>query len=669
MDRHAPLVTRRVRDRPSAPWMTESVREARRVKRRSERRWRKHRLTIFRDIYVKDRKAAGHIREKAKINFYKSKIESAPNSKTLFNVANELMGAPKSKQLPTNFLRTKLPQIFCDFFSSKISKIRNELDAIDSPSEIFSSYKGVTFSDFDPVSEKDLCDLVKSCSPKSCVLDPLLSSLVKDNLDVLTTMITHIINASLLSGNVPTDFKRAVVTPLLKKTNLDVNELKNYRPVSNLSFISKILEKVVLKQCQSHLVNNNLIEINQSAYRKNHSTETAVLSVMEELLSSMDKRLVSLVALLDLSAAFDTIDHNILLSRLQHSFGFSGTVLKWFSSYLSDRTQCVSIDNVMSSPSPLKYGVPQGSVLGPVLFSLYTQPLSDIIDSHKCSYHKYADDTELSKSVQPNLFSSAQSSIQSCIADILIWMNSNKLKLNPEKTELMISGSKQYLSKVLSDSLYINGTSMPFLPQVKYLGVTLDSSLTMQRYISDVCRSTFLALRRIATIRPFLSFQSTSILLHATVTSRLDYCNSALSGIPTDQLARLQRVQNSAARLLLKKRKRVHITPLLKNLHWLPISFRITYKLAVLAFRHFDSSLPPYLSKSLTINQSSRTLRSSSEKLLKVPKVNLKAGNRSFSYSAPTVWNSLPLHLRNTNTLSLFKSRLKTHLFTCAFLD
>ena len=131
----------------------------------------------------------------------------------------------------------------------------------------------------------------------------------------------------------------------------------------------------------------------------------------------------------------------------------------------------------------------------------------------------------------------------------------------------------------------------------------------MQRYISDICRSTFLALRRIATIRPFLSFQSTSILLLAAVTPRLDYCNSALSGIPTDQLACLQRVQNSAVCLLLKKRKRVHITPLLQHLRWLPISFGITYKLAVLAFCHFDSSLPSYLSKSLTIYQSCAPLQ------------------------------------------------------------
>ena len=140
--------------------------------------------------------------------------------------------------------------------------------------------------------------------------------------------------------------------------NLDTNILKNYRPVSNLPFISKILERVVLIQCQTHLHENELLEMNQSAYRKNHSTETAVLSVLDELLSNIDKKLVSIVALLDLSAAFDTIDQDILLSRLKHSFGFHGKVLDWFTSYLSDRIQFVCVDNIMSASSPLTFGVP-----------------------------------------------------------------------------------------------------------------------------------------------------------------------------------------------------------------------------------------------------------------------------------------------------------------------
>ena len=150
-------------------------------------------------------------------------------------------------------------------------------------------------------------------------------------------------------------------------------------------------------------------------------------------MSNNDKRLVSLVALLDLSAAFDTIDHNILLMRLQHTFGFNGTVLDWFSSYLTSRTQTVCIDNIMSEASALSFGVPQGSVLGPVLFSLYTQPLSDVIESHKCSYHKFADDTEISKNGSLDSFASTKETGQSCIIDVLSWMNSNKFKLNPEK--------------------------------------------------------------------------------------------------------------------------------------------------------------------------------------------------------------------------------------------
>ena len=172
-------------------------------------------------------------------------------------------------------------------------------------------------------------------------------------------------------------FKKAVVIPLLKKTGLDCNVLKNYRPVSNLPFLSKILEKVVLKQLQKHLSENNLLETNQSAYRKDHSTETAVLSVFDGLLKKADERLVSLIALLDLSAAFDTLDHSILLTRLDVTFGVRGTAYKWFLSYLQDRQQSVLIDGVLSNP--MWYGVPQGSVLGPVLFTLYSQPLSDVI--------------------------------------------------------------------------------------------------------------------------------------------------------------------------------------------------------------------------------------------------------------------------------------------------
>ena len=183
------------------------------------------------------------------------------------------------------------------------------------------------------------------------------------------------------------------------------------------------------------------------------------------------------------------------------------------------------------------------------------------------------------------------------------------------------------------------------------------------------CISAFLELRRITSIRQYLSQDATTKLVNALITSRLDYCNSVLAGLPLEQISRLQRVQNSAARLVMKTRKRDHITPVLRDLHWLPVRFRWRFKLAILAYRHFEGTLPSYLSGVLHTYQPSRSLRSCSEKLLKVPKRTLKtAGERSFSFLAPTVWNSLPASVRNQSCLGQFKSALKTHFFNEAFV-
>ena len=365
---------------------------------------------------------------------------------------------------------------------------------------------------------------------------------------------------------------------------------------------------------------------------------------------------------------FDTLDHSILLKRLQVTFGLRGCVLKWFTSYLTQRYQAVCIDGVISDPCLLSFGVPQGSVLGPVLFTLYSQPLSDVISSHQCSFHKYADDTELSKSAPPDVFHSAKATLQSCTRDVHSWMNSNKLKLNTDKTEAMLSGAENRLADVDRGPVPIADSSIPLQRTVKYLGVRLDENLNMENRIGDICRSAYLSVKRIASIRPFLSETATARLVQASVISHLDYCNSVLTGIPDKQIQRLERVQNDAARLILKKRKRDHITPLLIKLHWLPVSYRIQFKVACLAYRHFDKTLPSYLSSSLTTYKPSRPLRSASQKILDPPTMNMKTvGERSFSFMAPSIWNDLPTSIRNTPTLTAFKSKLKTHLFKKAF--
>ena len=234
----------------------------------------------------------------------------------------------------------------------------------------------------------------------------------------------------------------------------------------------------------------------------------------------------------------------------------------------------------------------------------------------------------------------------------------------------MATGFPRHLEEVDSEApLLIDKNKIMFQSNVKYLGVTIDKTLSMHDQISSICRASFLELRRIASIRKYLSTKATARLVQAMVISRLDYCNSILTGLPKDELKRLQRIQNNAARLVYKKKKRDHITPLLRELHWLPVEFRCQFKICTFAYRCFDGFLPSYLSDALTIYKPSRSLRSACEKLLVVtPPFNLKTvGERSFSYLAPILWNSLPVSLRQAEDLGSFERGLKTHFFAQAF--
>ena len=245
-------------------------------------------------------------------------------------------------------------------------------------------------------------------------LTPFLH-LASNCLPYLLPAITDIVNASLRAGSFPTAFKTAIVRPLLKKNNLDPNDLKNYRPVSNLPFISKLLEKIVLQQLNNHLSNNSIRHPFQSA---NHSTETVLLHNVNDSLLASDSGKVSLLTLLDLSATFDTNDPTILLTRLEYTFGIHSTVLAWFKSCLYDRFQKVYVNNMHSDPGKLSCGVPQGSVLGPVLFTLYTNPLASIINHHNLNHHFYADGTQLLNSALPENIHTLLKTTSDCYLDI-----------------------------------------------------------------------------------------------------------------------------------------------------------------------------------------------------------------------------------------------------------
>ncbi len=282
-------------------------------------------------------------------------------------------------------------------------------------------------------------------------------------------------------------------------------------------------------------------------------------------------------------------------------------------------------------------------------------------------FHLYADDTQIYIHTKPNDTVSVDF-LSTCISKIKEWMSQNFLCLNSEKTEVMLIGSPHQLRKAGSITLSVDGSIMKFKTKLKNLGVIFDSNLTFEPHVQGTVKTSFFHLRNIARLRPMLSFPVAERLINTFVFTRIDYCNALLAGASKATLNKLQVVQNSAARILTRTRMRDHITPVLESLHWLPVSFRVDFKILMLTYKALHGLAPQYLSDLLIPYTPTRDLRSSETGLLTVPLTRLRLmGDRAFSSLAPKLWNSLPIEIRQAKTLSTFKSRLKTIFFRVAF--
>ena len=524
-------------------------------------------------------------------------------------------------------------------------------------------------SGFEPASEDEVARIIKNSPSTYSPHDPIPTWLLKKHLEDIVPYVTLVVNRSLESGFFPSSFKKAIVKPLLKKPSLDPDHFQNYRPVSNLKFLSKVLERVVASRLQDHLDRHSLTEPLQSAYRKHHGTESALIKVHNDILLSLDSKHAVFLVLLDLSAAFDTIDNDLLIHRFC-TLGVEGSALSWIMSYLCHRKQSVRVNDSFSPEQELLYGVPQGSVLGPLFFTVYNTPLAEIARLHDVNVHLYADDIQLYTSFNlsdPDSEVMAKRKLESCIADMRRWMIINRLKLNDDKSEFIVVASQRQCSKIQCNSIQIGDVEVQAVSNVRNLGVQFDSTMSMSSHINATCRSVYYHIRNISSIRKSLSKEVAAAVIHSYVISRLDYGNSLLYNAPVTQLAKLQKAQNAAARVLTGIPRFSHITPILKELHWLPVKERIMYKILLMTWKALNGRSPQYILDLVSLYVPNRNLRSSNCNMLSVPKVQSLAGEKSFFYSAPKLWNSLPVSVRNATSIESFKIGIKTFLFKSAF--
>uniref|UniRef100_A0A8C1X0A8 Reverse transcriptase domain-containing protein n=1 Tax=Cyprinus carpio TaxID=7962 RepID=A0A8C1X0A8_CYPCA len=340
-------------------------------------------------------------------------------------------------------------------------------------------------------------------------------------------------------------------------------------------------------------------------------------------------------------------------------------VLKWFRSYLEGRGYYVSLGEHKSKWTSMACGVIQGSILAPLLFSLYMLPLSQIMRKNQIAYHSYADDTQIYLALSPNDYSPIDS-LCKCIDEINSWMCQNFLQLNKEKTEVIAFGNKDEVFKV---NAYLDSRGQTTKNQVRNLGVILETDLGFSSHVKAVTKSAYYYLKNIVRIRCFFSIQDLEKLVHAFITSREDYCNGLLTGLPKKTIRQLQLIQNAAVRILTRTRKSEHITPVLRSLQWLPVTFRIDFKVPLLVYKSLNDLGPKYIAVMFTEYKPNSALRSLGLSQLEIPRIYTKHGESAFSYYAARRWNQLPEEIRCAKTLVTFKSRLKTHLFNCAFIE
>ena len=653
--------------RERAKWYNSELNEVKKQKRKMEYKWKRNKTIENWNNFKKTRNEYNKLIEVNKKRYYNGTFQKEKNSKELHKNLEELLGLKKEKILPENMKdRKTLANEFVNFFENKVEKICIEIareSATICPSMPYVEYNKL--KKFEKLSMRDFERILKRIKITYCENDPCPISDIHnaENYSKIKDLYLEITNKSLEHSEFPKSEKLACIKPGYKGKG-DKNSLNSYRPISNLSFLSKIIEFAVHEQSWSHLSSQKIIPEEQSAYRENHSTETTNCAIMNDMIEITRNGDCGILIMLDLSAAFDTVDHDYLLEDLK-TVGFEEDALRWYESYLRDREVTVIIEKSRSITKKLTKGVPQGSVLGPMLFSIYTRELAWILKRHDIKYKLYADDTQFyipAKSVQD-----AERKIESVMKDIKSWMVKKKLKLNEEKTECMLFGRKNSLKKFDHvNRIKIGTTTIEIVKKVKDLGVYIDKELKLEDQINHTVRTCNYHLRNIAFIRKYLDKKALKTLVSNHILSRLDYCNVLYYALPKTTQRKLQRVQNSAARLITSVRQRERITPALIELHWLPIKARIEFKILTLTYKALNYNEPKYLRNMLKIyeQRANVTTRQASEiNRLHEPRTNCIYGERAFSYCAPRMYNKIPLEIRNLPKIEQFKKKLKTHLF------
>ena len=650
LDLHAPLKTIRIKKK-TAPWITKHIRNEMDHRNKLYKLFKKNPLTVTWDAFKTQRNRVTALQRKAKKEYFHRLIWNKADPSTLWNTlkAAGVSSSPQENWSCFNMNSTSVADTLNTHFVSISSAAasgtwRPSPPALSTPPPSTLSLASTT-----PAwCEETLASLKTRCS---IGLDGIPSFALKAGRSVISYPLSSILNSSISSAIFPAPWKCAWVKPLHKGG--DRVSPSNYRPISLLPVCSKLLEKCVQQQLSSHFLENDLLFPFQSGFRPTHSTQTLLLHCLDEWYKALDRKQYIGVVFLDITKAFDTVDHYMLLSKLSQ-LGLSPSAASWFKSYLSHRSQVTRVDDSYSSPGFPTSGVPQGSVLGPSLFSAFINDLPSVLPPD--SVVLFADDTAI-YIINSNL-SSLNASLQKCLDAANLWMARNGLRLNENKTKCMLIHSSKAKAESGLD-IHIDDVTVEQVRSLKYLGVVLNDTLTWSDHVDMVCGKVNRSLNLLRRLSWFLPRSLLFTFLKSYILPHFDYCDVVWSGCNLGESRRLDVLLNFACKVVLRRQRDSSSTAALQELGLTNLTSRRKLHIAQCVFRCLSCQSPPYLTRLFPSVSSHHNTRSSSTSQLNLPLLRTSTGQKAFSFAGASLWRTLPPATRQEKNFKKFSEKCK----------
>jgi len=512
------------------------------------------------------------------------------------------------------------------------------------PHELLQPLNQVNSFYFAPTDENEIETIIRQMKPKTSFgHDEISPKLLKDTYSSILKPLTYIINLSMSTGTVPNEMKLAKVIPIYKSD--DKSKFKNYRPVSLLPAFSKVLERVIYKRLYSYLTQNNILAESQYGFQKNKSTEMAMLELQDRIAKSLASNKWCLGLFLDLSKAFDTLDHKILLIKLGH-YGLRGLPLQWFKDYLSNRKQFVFFNNIKSTTQPISYGVPQGSILGPLLFLIYINDLPFLIKSG--SPILFADDSNII--YEADNIAALNTSVNAELPKLDVWFATNKLSVNVKKTKYVIFHPKNKNKTIANFTLTLSGVILDRVPCTTFLGLEVQENLSWVDHISKITKKVLKGVSALSRIKRYLSEAALQHIYNSLIQSHLTYGLTCWGSASNTSLKRLIILQKKAIRIVKRARYNSHTNPLFKSLKTLKLPDLYRLDCCKIYFRHKIGKMHPYHSNRLTPNIYANTRQK--HDIFK-PRIQKSYECQTINFKVATAWNTLPTQIKAADNISL----------------